>query len=342
MSPDAPGQALVVGGGTWGINIVRTLHALNALAGVCEAQEARRVEVARLCPETPLYASLDDMLAQPALSTFPVFVATPSRSHFGVASSLLAAGHDVMVEKPMTTSLADARQLVDLARLNGRVLMVGHLLLYSAAVDYLKEHMQELGALRYLTFQRLNLGRVRREENVLWSFAPHDIAVMLYLTGEWPQAVSCTAEAFLQPEIEDVAWMRVRFPSGCVASIHVGWLEPERVRMLKIIGDRASAILNELATPPLTIVPQRVDAVSLTHYKEEPYTPALDATDALRHECLHFLACAYQGATPRSPGDQGLAVVHILECATESLQNNGQWVHMECDDALRSRISADR
>lgn len=333
------GKGLVVGGGAWGTNVIRTLDGLGALGGICEMNDERRQQLAPLFPNVPLFATLDSMLQE--IPSLPVFVTTPPFTHHAVASQALLAGRDVLVEKPMTVSSADAQRLIDLANARERVLMVGHLLLYNPAIEALKASLGDLGRVLYLHFQRLNLGRIRREENVLWSFAPHDIAVMLHLLDEWPDRVSCLGSGFVQPDVEDVALMHLQFPSGTLASIQVGWLEPVRVRTLKVIGDIACAVVDELANPPLTIMRHQICDQTLKTEKLGADSPHFGDVEPLRQECIHFLQCVQQRTRPRSPGEQGLAVVHILECATQSLRNRGEWVEVKHNE-LRSRISASR
>ncbi|NDD27150.1 MAG: gfo/Idh/MocA family oxidoreductase [Proteobacteria bacterium] len=333
-------RALVVGGGAWGQNVIRTLHQMGALAAVCEMSESRRTQLAEVFPGVPVYAGLTDMLA--AFPKLPVFVTTPPFTHHALAMAALEDDRDVFVEKPMTVSVEDARSLARHAQARDRIAMVGHLLLYTPAVERLRERLTELGPIRYLHAQRLNLGRVRREENVLWSFACHDIAVMLHLLDEWPEAVSCTGRGFLHPDVEDVSWMQMRFPSGRLASIQVGWLEPERVRKLKVVGEKACAIIDELAAAPLQIVRQTVDLQTLKTEVQSTETPVLDAFEPLARECQHFLDCVRDRTTPRSPATQGVAVVEILQSTTTSLRKGGEWIEVEQQDELHSRICAAR
>lgn len=333
------GKAVVVGGGAWGARWIHTLHELGALGGVCETVEARRSELGVKYSDVPLYRSLSELTAQ---QPGPAVVATPAGTHHAVARKLMLAGFDVMVEKPMTLNSADARDLVEVAEEHGRILMVGHLLLYTPAVELLTSRLGELGALRYLRARRLGLGRVRREENVLWSFAPHDIALILHFIDEMPESVSCTGGAYVQPTIEDVAFLQMRFPSGRLASIQVSWLEPERSRGLKIVGERGSAVLDEMsASQPLTMVRQEVDPTTLHATSHDMERPMVEATPPLKRECTHFLECVRNRTTPRSPGEQGLAVVHILECATQSLHLGGDWIKVE-HGQLRSRVGTSR
>lgn len=337
LPPDL--RALVVGGGGWGTNLIRTLHASARLGGVCEAHEARRESLKLEHPGVPVFASMSQMLGE--TPDLPVIVATPPFTHHRVALEALEAHRDVLVEKPMTVSTGEAAALVEAAARGGRILMVGHLLLYHAAFQTLKQRLHELGDLRYLHQRRLNLGRVRSEENVLWSFAPHDIAVLLHLLEELPERVSCVGGAWVQPTVEDVSMLTLLFPSGRLATIQVGWLEPERVRRLTLVGSKGSAVIDELAEKPLRFVFQTVAPETLRCERTGEEAPDLPDTQPLAAECLHFLECVRDRTTPRSPGEQGLAVVNILESASHSLRNGGQWTKVN-HEQLRARVSSDR
>jgi len=308
---------------------------MGVLAGICEADARRRQEQAGLYPGIPVFATPHEMVDR--LGSLPTVVATPPFTHYAVTKALLEAGCDVLVEKPMTVVGDEARDLVELAEARDRILMVGHLLLYHPAVEALQTRLDSLGRIHYLHVQRLNLGRVRREENVLWSFAPHDIAVMLHVLGESPEAVSCLGGGFVQPTVEDVAFMHLRFPSGRLASIQVGWLEPQRVRVLKIVGEQGCAVLDELGEKPLTILRQRIDPASLEARKSDVEVVPVATEEPLMNECAHFLECTRTRSRPRSPGEQGLAVVRILECASNSLRRGGDWVTVKHDE-LHSRV----
>lgn len=331
----------VVGGGGWGARVVETFHKIGALGAICEVRDDQRALLASRYPGIPTFAAVDRMLAETDVAG--VVVATPPHLHHPVAAAALRSGRDVLVEKPMTIESREARDLVEMADAGDRILMVGHLLLYHPAYNELHRRIQagELGDIRYLHGRRLNLGRVRAVENVLWSFACHDVAVLLHMLDELPESVSCLGGRFVQAHIDDVAWMTLRYPSGRVAQLQVGWLEPELVRRWTVVGEKACAIVDETAKPQFTLVRQRVDPTTLAHTREGSEAPELPAEEPLRNEAEHFLECIEQHKTPRSCGLQGLAVVHLLESATTSLRSGGDWVRID-HELLRRPVRATR
>ena len=334
-------RVAVVGGGGWGARVVENFHKIGALGAICEVRDDQRAMLAAKYEGIPTFADVERMLGDTDVRG--VVVATPPHIHHPVAAAALRAGRDVLVEKPMTIESREARDLVEMADAQDRILMVGHLLLYHPAYMALHRSIAsgELGSLRYLHGRRLNLGKVRGVENVLWSFACHDIAVLLHMLDELPEAVSCVGGRFVQPHIEDVAWLTLRYPSGRVAQLQVGWLEPRLVRQWTVVGEKASAIVDETASPMYTLVRQGVDPATLAHHRESTETPELPAEEPLRNEAEHFLECIVEHKTPRSPGLQGLAVVHLLESATTSLRSGGDWVNID-HDLLRRPVRAAR
>ena len=331
----------VVGAGGWGARVVENFHKIGALAAICEVREEQRALLASRYPDTPVFATVEQMLGEADVAG--VVVATPPHLHHPVAAAALRAGRDVLVEKPMTIESREARDLVEMADAGDRILMVGHLLLYHPAYHELHRRIEagDLGSIRYLHGRRLNLGRVRSVENVLWSFACHDVAVLLHMLDEVPESVSCLGGRFVQPTIDDVAWMTLRYPSGRVAQLQVGWLEPELVRRWTVVGEKACAIVDETAKPQFTLVRQGVDPATLAHARHGIETPELPAEEPLRNEAEHFLECIEQHKTPRSCGLQGLAVVHLLESATTSLRSGGDWVSID-HELLRRPVRASR
>jgi predicted dehydrogenase len=315
----------VVGCGAWGRNHVRVLHGLGALAGVVEVLPALRERIQEDYPAVPVWSSLDQALAR----ADGIVVATPAPSHAGLASRALAAGKGVLVEKPMTLCAREAQDLTALAREAGRPLMVGHLLLYQPAVQELKRLLDTgaVGRLLRIHQERLNHGRVRNTENVLWSLAPHDLAVLCRLMGGAPQGVRAVGAAFLQPGIHDDVHLDLVFSGGRSAHIHAAWYWPGKRRGLRILGSEGMIAYNE-ADQSLTLHRKRLrggDPPAGLAPVDEGAERVFEGTgDPLHLEDQHFLDCLATGATPLSDGASGVQVVRILEEADAQLKESLQ------------------
>ena len=348
MKPVALAQ---VGTGDWGANLVRNFAALAEcrLVAVCDTDDARLARSMKSFPGARAATAPEALAADPEIDA--VAIASPAITHFPLARRFLEAGKDVYVEKPMTLRAADAATLVRLAEAGGRVLMVGHLLLYHPAVVRLAALIREgaLGEIRYVYAQRTNLGKVRPDENALWSFAPHDIAVLLDLLGEEPSDVSARGEAFLQPNIHDVVFTYLRFPSGRLAHVHVSWLDPHKMRRITVVGSQKMAVFDDQEpTEKLRIYDKGVDAGSVVDYARalavrsgDVWIPRIDATEPLRLECQHFLECVRTRQTPRTDGASGLRVIRALEAASRSLERGGAPVALrDLEEALPAKAAA--
>ncbi|RPH39603.1 MAG: gfo/Idh/MocA family oxidoreductase, partial [Planctomycetota bacterium] len=215
-----------IGAGAWGVNLVRNFHEIGALHKVCELDAKRLAEIAAKYPSVPFTDSIDSVIQDPQIAA--VAIATPAVTHGDLARRALLAGKDVFVEKPLCLSPEQGKELVALAAREKRILMVGHLLWYHPAVIALKDLIDrgELGKIQYIYSHRLNLGKIRREENILWSFAPHDLSVVLGLVREMPQEVQASGGNYLHPDIADVTMSTLSFPSGVRAHVFVSWLHP--------------------------------------------------------------------------------------------------------------------
>jgi UDP-2-acetamido-3-amino-2,3-dideoxy-glucuronate N-acetyltransferase len=313
-----------IGGGHWGRNLIRNFHQIGALAAICENYGARRAQLASEYPEVPLHARIDEILADASIRG--VVIATPAESHAGLARAALLAGKDVFVEKPLALSIAEAEALVELAERNGRILMVGHLLWYHPAVLKLKELIDEgaLGRIQYLYSNRLNLGKIRREENILWSFAPHDVSVILGLLGEMPESVEAHGGNFLHQGIADTTVSLLSFPSGKKGHIFVSWLHPVKEQKLIVVGDRKMAVFNDVEKDhKLVVYPHAIDWKHQVPVatRAEGETIALDWVEPLRAECQHFLECVETRATPRTDGREGLRVLRVLQSCQDRLEH---------------------
>ncbi len=311
-----------IGAGYWGRNLVRNFQRLGSLSWVCETDSARRLELAESAPGVKVTDSPQEVLSDATLDG--VAIATPAETHGELVQQALLAGKDVFVEKPLCLSVSEGEELVRLAASRGRVLMVGHLLWYHPAIRRLKELVDdgELGRIHYIYSNRLNLGKIRTEENILWSFAPHDVSVLLGLVGEMPDAIHAQGGNYLRDRIADVTVSLLSFPSGVKAHIFVSWLHPFKEQKLVVVGDRKMAVFNDVASDhKLLLYPHSI------HWKNQvPVASKAEAEpvdfepqEPLAAECLHFLECIRTRATPRTDGEEGLRVLRVLQQCEESL-----------------------
>ena len=249
----------VVGNGYWGKNLVRNFAELDALRVVCDARPAAMDGLGARYPEIAFTSDYQDVLASPEITA--VALATPAAKHYEMAKRALLAGKDVFVEKPLALTSGEGAELVDLAENLGRILMVGHILQYHPAVRALKTLIRDgaLGRLQYLYSNRLNIGKIRTEENILWSFAPHDISVMLGLLLEEPTRVHCTGDAYLTQNVADVTLSDFTFASGVRAHIFVSWLHPFKEQRLVVVGSEKMAVFDDTAADKLILYPHRVE-----------------------------------------------------------------------------------
>jgi predicted dehydrogenase len=329
----------VVGTGDWGANLVRNFANLpgSRLVALHDNDPQRLKKSANQYPATRPVASLEELAALQDVQG--VVVAASAVSHYTLARTLLEAGKDVFVEKPLALSVTHAEDLVRIARECGRILMVGHLLLYHPAVRYLKGMVErgELGDLFYIYSQRVNLGKVRRDENALWSFAPHDLSVILHLLGMEPIDVVARGAAFLQGSVEDVVFVDLRFPDGKLAHVHVSWLDPHKLRKFTVVGSRKMVVFDDMeASEKVRIYDKGVDRAgevvsygdALTVRSGDILIPRLSLQEPLRLECQHFVECVRDRKAPLTDGAGGLQVVRVLAAAQASLEQGGKPVRL--------------
>jgi predicted dehydrogenase len=303
----------VIGAGPFGTNHINTLASMGALAGVAELREDLRQAVEERHPGTPTYSDVASLLATDVPA---VVVATPAHTHFALAKQALEAGKDVLVEKPMTLASEDAEKLVQIARENDRILMVGHLLLYTEAIRTIKQNLEQglIGRLLSLHQERLNLGKARAVENALWSLGVHDVAVALHLIGEAPQSVSFTGQSVLTAGVEDDTYLHMNFPSGVHAHIHNSWLWPETRRHLTLVGDQGMIVYDEMAKV-VRHVRKRIDENLQNVVAGEDVVLFQGGGQPLQAELEHFIECVRTRATPDSDGSSGIEVVRVMELA---------------------------
>jgi predicted dehydrogenase len=317
----------VAGLGYWGPNLARNFAALAGceLTWCCDASEAARTRWAPSFPGTRFTADLADLLADPDLDA--VVLATPVPSHGELAETVLRAGKHCFVEKPLAQSVADAERAVTAARETARTLMVGHLLEYHPGVAKLKEIADagDLGPIHYIYSNRLNLGKLRADENALWSLGAHDISVVLHLAQEEPYEIEARGESYMRPGIEDVVFGFLRFPSGLAAHLHLSWLDPHKERRFTVVGGKRMATFDDMDLErKITVYDKGFDEDSANWGEYvartgDIWSPRIPNSEPLRLECAHFVECLQTGATPRSDGDAGLRVVRVLEALQDSL-----------------------
>ena len=311
-----------VGGGYWGKNLIRNFESLGALSWVCESDSETRRELQEAYPQARFTSDLQEILGDSNVTG--VVIATPAETHGELAKRALLAQKDVFVEKPLCLSVAEGRQLVGLASQHNRVLMVGHLLWYHPAVLKLQELINagELGRIQYIYSNRLNLGKIRREENILWSFAPHDLSVILGLVGEMPVGIEAQGGYHLHDHIADVTVSLLAFPSGVKAHVFVSWLHPFKEQKLIVVGDRKMAVFNDMQPQQkLVLYPHSIDwknHIPIASKAEAEPVP-INSTEPLREECNHFLECIETRQTPRTNGCEGLRVLEVLERCQNAL-----------------------
>jgi UDP-2-acetamido-3-amino-2,3-dideoxy-glucuronate N-acetyltransferase len=321
----------VVGCGYWGRNLVRNFAELGALIAVCDVDESRLREV-REAHSAFTTSDFDEMLALHGLQG--VAIAAPAAQHFQLARKALLAGKDVFVEKPLALRMEDGEELVRLARKHSRILMVGHILQYHPAIVALRRLLRagELGRIEYISSSRLNLGKLRTEEDILWSFAPHDISAILHLLEETPTQVAAQGASYLNHPISDVTLTILSFESGVKGHIFVSWLHPFKEQKLVIVGDRKMAVFDDMQTnSKLVLYPHRIDwinRVPIARRAEGEVVP-LAKEEPLRVECNHFLECIRDRKTPSTDGENGLQVLQVLQAAGRSIREHGAPVSLK-------------
>jgi predicted dehydrogenase len=333
----------VVGLGYWGPNVARAVTAVKGgrLYGICETDPARLERFAGMYPSAVAFPTLDDALADDQVHA--VILATPVDTHFRLAERVLRAGKHLLVEKPLARTSAECRTLIELADAGRLTLMVGHVFLYNAAVRKVREYIDsgELGNIHYTYSQRLNLGQVRRDVNALWNFAPHDFSILSHWLGGGPSRVTARGFCYVQPGIEDVVFVTADFPGGVGANIHISWLDPQKVRLMTVVGSRKMIVYDDTSPDSrVTIYDKGVDRVGgegaqglgtfetfaqfqLLHRAGDVLIPKVDFTEPLQVQGQHFVDCIRDGAVPLTDGRSGLAVVQALEAAQRSMERGG-------------------
>jgi predicted dehydrogenase len=327
-----PGEAgnptvAVLGCGYWGQNLVRNFQHLGALRAVGDLSEKGRSRARELAPEAILFEDFHKVLRDPRIEA--VVIATPADTHFSIVKEAIENGKHVLCEKPLALHYRQAVQLERMASAANCTLMVGHLLEYHPAVAKLKEMVEDgvLGRIQYIYSNRLNFGKVRTEENALWSFAPHDVAVILRLVGEDPLQVTAIGGTYITPNLADVTVSTLHFRTGVRAHVFVSWINPFKEQKLVVVGSRKMAVFNDVVSDEkLTLYDQQVGLNGrepVLHKGPIEIVPIASA-EPLRLECQHFLDVVRNGTTPLTDGKSGLRVLKVLEACQISLQLNGR------------------
>lgn len=315
----------VIGCGYWGKNLVRNFNTLGALQTVCDATEAGRTTATELAPTVTIVSAVEDVLTDPQIDG--VVIATPAETHYSLVRKALESGKDVFVEKPLALTADQGAHLVRLAQEKERILMVGHVLEYHPAITQLRQLIDSgaLGKIHYIYSNRLNLGKIRTEENILWSFAPHDVAVILRLMGGLPFQVVACGGSYIQPNIADVTVTNLLFDNGVRAHIHVSWLHPFKEQRLVVIGAKKMASFDDVSKQ-LVLYDQRVDLKENgpIPVKGEGELVPFAPDEPLRLECQAFLHAIATRQPPITDGESGLRTLKVLQAAQRSLVMNGE------------------
>jgi predicted dehydrogenase len=341
----------MLGLGYWGPNLARNLVSLEGvrIAALCDL-DTERAEAfrRRFCPEARVVSDYRILAGDPLIDA--VVIATPIRTHHEIGSFLLAAGKHVFIEKPLARTAEECRELIDLAERHQRVLMAGHVFEFNVAVQKIKQYIDrgELGKLFYVYSQRVNLGRIQNDVNALWSFAPHDVSIMNYWFGQEPARVAARGFSCLHSGIEDVVFVTLEYPNGVGAHLHLGWLDPRKLRLMTLVGSKKMLVYDDVSLDAKIQIYDK--GISDLHkFLEAPETfaefqfklrvgdlviPTLQFGEPLQSECQHFVDCVRNGQRPLTDGLSGLRVVKVLEAAERSLKQEGRPIEISSEMKL--------
>lgn len=330
----------VVGCGYWGPNLIRNFYRLPDchLIACCDLDQNKLAEIHMQYPSLKVTTDYSELLNAPDIEA--IVLATPPRSHYPLAKKAFEHEKHVFVEKPLTLDVSEAEELVEIAEHHHRILMVGHTFEYNPAVLKIKELLDsgQIGDLYYIYSTRVNLGQVRQDLNAIWSIAPHDISIIIFLLGNMPLDVAVRGATCLDKNLEDVAFVSLTFPNNIMANIHVSWLDPSKVRKMTLVGSKKMVIYDDIdSEAKVKVYDKGVYKKGDEVYGEfqyrlhsgDIYIPRIDTTEPLRNECAHFVDCIRQGKKPLSDGESGLRVVKVLEATQRSLQQRGIPVEVE-------------
>lgn len=328
----------VIGCGYWGPNLIRNFNIANrSRVTVCsDLDSARLTHMRELYPHLSTTQDYREILADDAIGA--VAIATPVSTHYKLAMDALRARKHVFVEKPLAQSSEQAIEMSAAASERGRVLMVGHTFVYTAAVNKIRELIRDghLGDILYINSTRVNLGVFQPDINVIWDLAPHDISIMNYILDARPERISAHGQSYIRPGIEDVAFLDLEYPKRVIANIHVSWLDPCKIRRTTVVGTKKMLVYDDVSSlEKIRVYDKGVDMpphydsfgeFKLSYRFGDILTPRLDEAEPLKVECRHFVECIETNVKPRSNGDDGLGVVRVLEAASESMRDSSRFV----------------
>jgi len=322
-------EIAVVGAGYWEKNLIRNFFELGALKAVCDTQENLVKSYQSQYPAVSFTNSFSKLLSDSSIKG--IVIATPPDTHFNLAKQALLADKDVFVEKPLALRLEEGEKLAELAEKRGKILMVGHILMYHPAVNKLKELINQgkLGKIQYIYSNRLNIGRIRNEGNILWSFAPHDISTILFLLDESPEVIFSTGGSYLRTKVFDTTLTSMDFASGLKAHIFVSWLHPFKEQKLVVVGSKKMALFDDVSKEKLFLYPHKIEWVERlpVAYKAQAELVPFQMEEPLKLECQHFLDCIEKRLTPKTDAQEGLRVLRVLQASQQSLEK-GEKVYL--------------
>lgn len=334
----------VIGCGYWGPNLIRNFHNIDeAQVKTCSDLKMKRLKhMKSLYPSVDITKDYKEIINDDEIEA--VVIATPVSSHYSIAREALEAGKHVFVEKPLASKVEEGTELVKIAREKKLVLFVGHTFVYTAAVNKIKELIKsgELGEIYYITSSRLNLGLFQDDINVMWDLAPHDLSILNYILDSSPEAVAANGFSYIQPEIDDVGFITLRYPGSIVANIHVSWLNPNKIRKTTVVGSKKMLVYDDVSSlEKIRIYDKGVDVVphydtfgefQLSYRYGDISIPKLNDEEPLKVECQHFINCVKHGDTPRSSGEDGLEIMLALDAAGKSISEGCRQVEIEYPD----------
>jgi predicted dehydrogenase len=332
----------ILGCGYWGINYVRVFSELPAaqVVVVCDRRTSRLQEVKRRFPSMELTTEVEDALKLDGVNA--AIVSTEATSHYSVSRRCLAAGKHTLVEKPITTTVADAEELLSLAESKGVTLMVGHTFIYNAGIRRVKTYIKqaEVGRVYYLYARRTNLGPIRQDVNALWDLAPHDVSIFNYLLDSAPEWISAVGTKVLRNRREDVGFISLGYQDDIVGHIHVSWADPNKVREVVVVGSDRRIVFNDLSSLERVrvfekgVAPAPTEAPSYGEYHflmrdGDIISPKIEVSEPLKNQCTHFLECVTQGNRPLTGGREGLEVVRVMEAIDRSMERKGAPIEVQ-------------
>ena len=320
----------IVGGGYWGKNLIRVFHQLGVLKTVCDISKEALRKAKKEYSNIEITQDFSKILENEKIKA--VVVATPAITHFKLVKAALRNNKDVFVEKPLALNIKEGKELVNLAKKKRKILMVGHLLFYHPAFVELKRRIKKgkLGKIRYIWSNRLNFGKLRREENVLWSFAPHDISVIVDILG-MPSCVQALSKSYLQHNIPDITLTFLKFKKDQAAHIFVSWLNPFKEQKLAVVGSKKMAVFDDRAQDKLVIYSHKVkwDKNNFPQaIKDEGEVIKIRDKEPLLEEAKHFLDCIKKRKKPLTDGQEGLMVLKVLDACQQSLEKRGKLIKL--------------